>query len=112
MKKTGLKEVVKTFSVDYVINANNILDIHRYLMRETWYIKKLDLLKQNYWIIKRNRKLKLFFCSFIVSVSKCCGSFNTIDDRYAQVCITNKMKNMNVKVFKLISGVNETRFLV
>ena len=112
MKKTGLKEVIKTFSVDYVINANNILDIHRYLMRETWYIKKLDLLKQNYWIIKVNRKLKLFFYSCIVSVSKCCGSFNTIDDRYAQVCITSKMKNMNVKVFKLISGVNETRFLV
>ena len=36
MKKTGLKESVKGFSVDYnPIDTSNILDIHRYLMKET-----------------------------------------------------------------------------
>ena len=36
MKKTGLKGVVKFFSVDYnPIDTNDILDIHRYLMKKT-----------------------------------------------------------------------------
>ena len=31
MKKTGLKRVLKVFSVDYnVVESNNIADIHRY----------------------------------------------------------------------------------
>ena len=38
MKKTGLKKGVKFFSVDYnPIDNNNILDIHKYLMKITWY---------------------------------------------------------------------------
>ena len=35
-KKTGLKGNVKTFAADYnPINSSNILDIHRYLMKES-----------------------------------------------------------------------------
>ena len=29
-----------------------------------------------------------------------------------EFCVPNKVKNMNVKVFNLMSGVSETRFLV
>ena len=36
-KKAGLKGSVKFFSVDNAIDTNDILDIHRYLMKETWY---------------------------------------------------------------------------
>ena len=49
MKKTGLKVVVKVFSVDYnAIDASYISDIHRHLMKETRYkmfgfIKKCSL---------------------------------------------------------------------
>ena len=36
MKRTGLKRVVKCFSVDFnAIDTNNILDIHKYLMKRT-----------------------------------------------------------------------------
>ena len=36
MKKTGLKESVQVFSVDYNTNdTNNILNIHKYLMKIT-----------------------------------------------------------------------------
>ena len=52
------------------------------------------------------------FYPFSLSVNKCGGSCNTIDDVYARVCVPNKVKNMSLKVFNLISGVNETRFLV
>ena len=43
---------------------------------------------------------------------KCGGSYITIEDQYAKICAPSKVKNMNIKVFNLISGVNETRFLV
>ena len=36
MKRTGLKRDVWDFSVDYdPINTSNILDIHKFLMKET-----------------------------------------------------------------------------
>ena len=50
------------------------------------------------------------FYPFTVSVNKCGGSCNTIDGPHAY--IPNKVKNMNVKVFNLVSRVNETRFTV
>ena len=31
---------------------------------------------------------------------------------YAQVCVSNKVKNMNVKVFNLVLGINKKRFLI
>ena len=38
MKKPGLKGVVEVFPVDYnAIDTNDIFDIHRYLVKETWY---------------------------------------------------------------------------
>ena len=55
---------------------------------------------------------KTLFYWFTISVNKCGGSCNTIHDPYSRVCIPNKVKNMNLKVFNLVSGVNETRFIV
>ena len=46
-KKTGLKGVVKYFSVDfYRDDTNDILDILKYLMKRTWY-------KIMFWLIKK-----------------------------------------------------------
>ena len=42
-----------------------------------------------------------FFYPCTVSINKCGGRFNTTDDPYAQVCVPNKVKNMNVKVFNV-----------
>ena len=51
--------------------------------------------------------------SFTVSVNKCGGSWNTINDLYAKTCNPNmNVKNMDVKVFNLMLGVSETRFCV
>ena len=50
--------------------------------------------------------MKLVFIHLLLtSVNKCGGTCNTIDDPYAEVCIPNKVKNMNIKVFNLMSGV-------
>ena len=55
---------------------------------------------------------KTLFYQFTVSVNKCVGSCNTFDDPYARAFVPNKVKIMNVTVFNLVSGVNETRCLV
>ena len=46
MKKTGLKGVVKFFSVDFNPIDNDILDIHKYLMKRTWYKIMFGLIKK------------------------------------------------------------------
>ena len=47
MEKTGLKEVVHFFSVDFnPIVTNNILDIHKHLMKRTWYKIMFGLIKK------------------------------------------------------------------
>ena len=48
----------------------------------------------------------------MVSFNNCGGRYNTIDDPYAQIFVPDKVKNMNEKIFNLMSRVNETRFLV
>ena len=62
-------------------------------------------------IVDMNSNETLFY-SFTVSVNKSGRSCNTINDPYAPVCVSNKVKNINAKVFKLMSVVNETKFLV
>ena len=53
---------------------------------------------------------KILFYQFTVRVNKCGGSCKTTDDPYARACVPNKVKQMNVKVFNLMS--HETKFLV
>ena len=49
------------------------------------------------------------FYPFGVKTSKCNGSFNNIDDPYAKMCVLDVVKNLNVKVFNLMSRTNKTR---
>ena len=37
------------------------------------------------------------------------GSCNNINDPYAKICVPDIAKNLNVKVFNLMSRTNETR---
>ena len=38
----------------------------------------------------------MLFCQFTVSVNKCSGRCNTLDDSNVRVFVPNKVKNMNV----------------
>ena len=51
-----------------------------------------------------------FFYPFTDSVNKCGGSCDTIDVPYARVCVLNKIRNLNVKVFNLMLQLNKPRF--
>ena len=52
--------------------------------------------------------VKTLFCLFNVSANNNGGSCHIVIDPYARVCVPNKVKSMNVKVFNLLPWVNET----
>ena len=51
------------------------------------------------------------FYPFSIKISKCSGNCNNINDPYAKICVPDIIKNLNVKVFNLMSRTNETRFI-
>ena len=57
-------------------------------------------------IIDINSNEPLFYL-FSVSLNKCSGSCNNINNPYAKLCVPDLAKNINVKVFNLMSRNNE-----
>ena len=49
------------------------------------------------------------FYPYNVKISKCSGNCNNINDPYANLCVPDVVKNMNVEVFNSISRTSETR---
>ena len=58
-------------------------------------------------IININSSKPLFY-PYTIKVNKCSGSCNNINDPYSKLCVPDVVKNMNVKVFNLMSRTNET----
>ena len=48
---------------------------------------------------------------FAVKLDRCVGSCSTINDLSNKVCIPNKTEDLNLSVFNLISGINESKTL-
>ena len=51
------------------------------------------------------------FFPFSIKTSKCSGSCNNMNDPFAKLCVPDVVKNINLKVFNLISRTNETRHI-
>ena len=51
------------------------------------------------------------FYPFAIKTSKCSGNCDNINDPYAKICVTDVVKDLNVKVFNLMSRTNETRHI-
>ena len=58
-------------------------------------------------VVKVNGDEPVFF-PFSIETSKFSGSCNNINYRYAKICVPDVVKNVNVKVFNLMSRTNET----
>ena len=52
-----------------------------------------------------------YFYLFSIKVNKCGGNCNNINNPYAEICVPDVIKDLNVKVFNLKSRTNETRFI-
>ena len=51
------------------------------------------------------------FYPFSIKINKCSGNCNGINDPYAKICMPDIVKYLNIKVFNLLSGSNETRHI-
>ena len=51
------------------------------------------------------------FLHFSIKINKSSGTCNNINDPYAKMCVSGVVKNVNVKVFNLVSRTNETRHI-
>ena len=61
-------------------------------------------------IINVNTNEPIFY-PYSIAINKCKGNCNTINYPYAKLCVPYIIKNINVKVFNLISRTNETKNL-
>ena len=61
-------------------------------------------------IVNINSNNSIFY-PFSIKISKCSGNCNNINNPYAKMCVPDVMKDLNVKVFNLMSRTNETRFI-
>ena len=51
------------------------------------------------------------FYPFSIKTSKCNGSYNNINNPFSKICVSDVVKNLNIKVFNLMSRTNETRHI-
>ena len=61
-------------------------------------------------VIDINSNNPLFY-PFSIKINKCSGNCNNINNPYAKICVPDVIKDLNVKVFNLMSRTNETRFI-
>ena len=54
---------------------------------------------------------KPLFYPYSIKINKCKSSCNSINDPNAKICVPDVIKNINVKVFNLMSRTNETRHI-
>ena len=51
------------------------------------------------------------FYTYSIKINKCSGNCNNINDPYAKLYVPDVVKNINVKVYNLMSKTNETRHI-
>ena len=49
------------------------------------------------------------FYPYIIKVNKCSDSCNNVNHPYTKLCVSDVVKNINVKVFSIMSRTSETR---
>ena len=51
------------------------------------------------------------FYPFSIKINKCSGNCNNINIPYAKICVPDTVKDLNARVFNLMSRTNETRHI-
>ena len=52
------------------------------------------------------------FYPYNIKVNKCDGSYNNFNNPYNKLCVPDIVKNLNLKVFNLMSRITETRQII
>ena len=55
--------------------------------------------------------MNLYLILYRILVNKCNGSYDNMNEPYAKLCVPDVAKDINIKVFNLLSRNNETRLV-
>ena len=66
--------------------------------------------KESSQIVNVNSNNPIFY-PFCIKISKCSGNCNNVNDPYSKIWVPDLVKNLNIKVFNLMSRTNETRHI-
>ena len=78
------------------------------------YVNSLECISMNNQECKARPKIidvsnnERVFYPYSIKVNKCSGSCSNINDPYGKLCVPDIIKNINVKVFYLMSRIDET----
>ena len=97
--------VQKVFFIRLTILSNftNVNSLNCFLMKN-------QECKTRTQVVKINSNNPIFY-PFSIEINKCSGNCNNINDPYAKICVLDVINNLNVKVFNLMSRINETKFI-
>ena len=56
--------------------------------------------------------IELNYYSFMISLDKCNGSCNVVGDLSTTMCVPSEIKDLNVKVFNVLTRINEAKTLI
>ena len=54
---------------------------------------------------------EFLYYPFLVKLDRCVGSCNTLNDLFSKVCIPSKTEDLNLSIFNMITGINESKTL-
>ena len=54
---------------------------------------------------------EFYYYPFAAKSDRCVGSYNTLNDLSNKVCVPNKTEDLNLSVFNMITGINESKTL-
>ena len=119
MKKAWLHEYVYDFSVNYnTTPVDDVIDIHKcnaiecVSMTNQCSLVWCSLAHYSFFVCRVKMVIininfnESVFHPYRVTLSKCSGSFNNINNLDAKLCLPDVFKNMNIKVFNIMSGGN------
>ena len=46
---------------------------------------------------------------FMVTLGRCIGNCNTLDNPFGSICVPNKTENVNINAFNMIIRINESK---
>ena len=135
-RKTGFYGNIYDFAVDYTnASVGDIYNVHRYLMKKNEiFVHICEMLLINLAISLFNTlKENALQCMSVVNqkciprpkivdvnanepysvlVNKCSGSCKDINDPFAKLCVPDIAKNVNMKVYNLLSRDNGTKNVI
>ena len=103
MKKFGIVKIVFFVGLTILSNFTNASSLICISMNN-------QACKARPQIVNVNSKNPMFY-PFSIKTNKFSGSCNNINDSYARICVPDIVKNLNVKVFNLMSRTNEARHI-